>query len=370
MTAWTLNGDFAALKPTGVARYAERVVRAMDALAAERHPALEGIDLALVVKRGAPRVPDLATIPIVEAAEPKPRVPQGWVQAVLPAHVKGGLVSLCNFGPLAVRRQILCIHDLHPLQSPASYSRGFRTYSRIVLPLLGRRVARVTTVSAFSREEIVARGIAPAHKITVTYNGHEHVLDAVRGATAPPAPRPYVMGIGRDLAYKNTGLYFALAPALAEAGIDVVLAGAFDPARHLAPGAAVPDNVRLAGRVPDEALFALMAGASAFLFPSRVEGFGLPAVEAMAARCPLVVSSSPCLPEICGDAAIVVDPDDVAGWARAAVGLAREEAERARLVAAGEKRLATFSWRRIALAYAGAMREISGLPPVPAGADG
>lgn len=358
---WTINGDFASLKPTGVARYAERVVRALDGLAGDRHAALEGLSFELVVKRGAARVPALETIPVREAADLKPRLPQAWVQLVLPRTVARGLISLCNYGPLAVRRQILCIHDLHPLQSPQSYSRGFRTYNKVMLPRLGRRVAAVTTVSEFSGKQIVAHGVAPREKIIVTYNGHEHVYDEAVAAL-PARARPYVVGIGRDLAYKNTELMFAVAPQLAKAGIDIVLAGAFDPTRYIGAGAAPPANLTLAGRVSDAELFALMKGARAFLFPSRVEGFGLPAVEAMALDCPLIASNCPALPEVCGDAAIIVPPDDVAGWAKAAIHLTRNESDRERLVEHGRARRKTFSWPKIALQYVGAIRAIEGLP--------
>lgn len=358
--SWTLNGDFASIKPTGVARYAHQTVRALDALAAEGHPALTGLDLSLMVKAGAPRVPDLKAIRIIEAADLKPRLPQAFVQIVLPSRVRGGLVSLCNFGPLALSKQVLCIHDLHPFQSPESYGRGFRAYNTVMLPRLGRRVAAVATVSAYSRGEIVRYGVAPADKVFVTYNGHEHVYAEDVGPP-PSTSRPYVTAIGRDLGYKNTQMLFAIAPALADAGVDLVLAGAFDPAPHLGPDGALPPNVRLAGRVSDAELFALMRGARAFLFPSRVEGFGLPAVEAMAMDCPLVVSSAPALPEVCGDAALVVDPDDTAGWAEAAIRLAADATLRGDLIARGRARRTRFSWRTIALDYVAAMDRIDGV---------
>lgn len=353
---FTINGDFAHLKPTGVARYAGEVVAALDRLAAEGHAALDGLELGLVVKDGAPRIPRLAAIEVRRVPDLRGRLPQSWVQLVLPRHVRHGLLSLCNIGPLTVARQILCIHDVHPLQFPASYSRGFRAYNRLVLPRLGQRVARVTTVSAFSRSMLAAHGIAPAGRIEVTYNGHEHVLrEPPSRALRARLPRRYVLAIGRDLAYKNTQLAFALAPRLEAAGIDVALVGDFDPGRCLG-AAAPPANVHLLGRVDDAELAGLMEGALAFLFPSRVEGFGLPAVEAMALSCPLVVSTSPCLPEICGDAAIAVDPDDVDGWASAIVALARDEGRRAALVAAGRRLLERYSWRAIALQYAALMQ--------------
>lgn len=365
MRPWTINGDFASLKPTGVARYGDRVVRALDGLLAEHHRDLADLELRLLVKAGAPHVPALSALPIEEAADIKPHLPQVWTQVILPRRVKGGLVSFCNYGPLATRRQILCIHDIHPLTAPESYTWGFRTYNRAMLPLLGRRLAAITTVSRFSAQDIAAHRIAPADKIIVTYNGHEHVHETA-DIVLPPSPRPFVMGIGRDLAYKNTEMFFRIAPALDEAGLDLVLAGAFDPAAYLPAGAPLPANIELAGRVSDATLFALMRRARAFLFPSRVEGFGLPAVEAMAADCPLVVADAPALPEIVGDAAIVVDPDDVEGWARAAIRLGNDAQARETLLARGRERRKAFSWRAIALQYIHAMHTIDGVRPAPA----
>ncbi|MEL6979561.1 MAG: glycosyltransferase family 1 protein [Pseudomonadota bacterium] len=352
---WTINGDFAALKPTGVARYAEQTVRALDRLAEAGDPAVEGLDLTLLVKRGADRTPNLKAIRIVEAADLRPRLPQGFVQIVIPMKMKGGLVSLCNYGPIAVSKQILCVHDLHSLQFPDSYSRAFREFNRIILPRLGRRIAAIATVSEFSRSEIAAHKIAPFEKVFVTYNGHEHVYEEPSDGAPEVRDRPYVLSIGRDLKYKNTEMMFAIAPALADAGVDIALAGSFDPARY---GEAIPANMRILGRVSDAELFRLMRGAAAFLFPSRIEGFGLPAVEAMAMDCPLIVSDAPCLPEIVGDAARVIDPDDVAGWAKAAIELAMSHESRDALIALGRERRRKFSWATIARQYAAKMRSI------------
>ena len=96
------------------------------------------------------------------------------MQLRLPAHVKGGLLSFCNLAPVAVSRHIVCIHDLHTRLMPESYGMFFRWAHRAILPLLGRRAARITTVSGLSREHLVHYGIAARSKIVVTHNGSDH----------------------------------------------------------------------------------------------------------------------------------------------------------------------------------------------------
>src|SRR5690606_26129543 len=105
-----------------------------------------------------------------------------------------------------VRRQIVCIHDMHTRLMPASYGRGFRWAHRLVLPAVGRRAACITTVSQLSRSHLVAFGIAPAEKIVVTYNGSDHAgrWDSARSSLTTGAGRPYVLCLWRSgQEYKN-----------------------------------------------------------------------------------------------------------------------------------------------------------------------
>jgi glycosyltransferase involved in cell wall biosynthesis len=371
---WSINGDFTTLKPTGVARYARETTLALDALLAERHPLAEGLAIELLVPRPIRDPLPLKAVPVRLVPEySRPRLPQFWVQAQLPRHVEGGLLSFCNLAPVALKRQIACIHDLHTMTMPESYGRLFRWAHRLILPALGRRAAGITTVSEFSRSEIVARNVAPEGKVTVTYNGSDHACrwEAGRSNLGRWPDWPYVLCLGQSQPYKNTELALRLAPILERMGLDLWIAGDVRPDRLFPGRGGKPANIRLLGRIGDDDLKAALAGALCFLFPSRIEGFGLPAVEAMASGCPVVASISPCIPEICGEAALYADPDDAGAWIECIRRLQEDEALRSCLVAAGKAQASVYSWRRVAETYLELMASIDGVGAEPArrGAD-
>ncbi|OHV81914.1 glycosyltransferase family 1 protein [Ensifer sp. LCM 4579] len=357
---WTINGDFLALRPTGVARYAREVTMALDALVTERHPLAHGLELTVVAPSEPTGEFGLKSIPVRVVSEyRRPRLPQFWVQVQLPFEVRGGLLSFCNLAPVAVRRQIVCIHDLHTRLMPQSYGRGFRWAHRLILPLLGRRAAAITTVSNFSRDHIVGFHLAPFEKVAVTYNGSDHVArwEPAR-SLLEIGRRPFVFCLGQSQAYKNVELLLKLVPALDRMGLDLYMAGDLDTAlveRFLPQRSS---NLRLLGRISDDDLAKALSRALCFLFPSRIEGFGLPAVEAMALGCPLIASTSPCLPEICGDAAFYADPDDVEAWVHLIRQLLAEDDIRCRLVEKGGERAKAFSWRGVAETYLRLMADI------------
>jgi len=352
---WTINGDFLGLPAEGVARYAREVTLAIDRLVGDGDPLARGLEIDIVAPAPGRPPLELRSLPLRILPEyDRPRLPQLWVQGQLPRQVPGGLVSFCNLAPVSVRRHIVCIHDMQTRLAPESYGRLFRLAHRVVLPLLGRRAATITTVSEHSRDQIVALGVAPRDKVVVTYNGSDHALawDAGRGGLAA-ATRPYVLCLGRAQRHKNLDLLLALAPLLAAHGIDLWMMGAVAPER-VAAGAEA-GNLRLLGRVSDDDFRQALDGALCFAFPSRTEGFGLPAVEAMASGCPVVASTAPCLPEVCGDAALFADPDQPAAWLDAILSIQADPLRRARLVDAGFIRAGGFRWLEIGRQYLGLM---------------
>jgi glycosyltransferase involved in cell wall biosynthesis len=359
--SWTINGDFIGLKPTGVPRYAKEVTAALDKLIARQHPLTSGLELNLVSPREIENI-NLDAIRIKVVREFRtPRLPQFWVQAQLPRFVKGGLLSFCNLAPVAVRRQIVCIHDLHTLLMPESYGVGFRLAHRLILPTVGRFSRRITTVSNFSKSHLVAHGIAQPDKVTVTYSGCDHALRWNESDTSLNfGPRPFVLFLGQRQKYKNAELIWRIAPDLDRLGIDVYVAGNLDSATIQSLGETLPANLRLLGRITDDAFAAALTKALCLLFPSRIEGFGLPAVEAMARGCPVIASTAPCMPEIGGDAALYCDPDDAAGWIAQITRLQADTPLRNQMRSKGFAQAQLYAWEEVAQVYLRLMAEIDG----------
>ena len=181
---WSVNGRFLTRNPTGVDRYAKEILRAMDVLICEGHPLTTGLTLDLLCPDGSVEASPFVNIPL----RLLPSAPgHFWEQFILPGYVRGGLLSLCNTGPLALKRQIVCIHDLNSRITPESYGLMFRAIYRVLVPALGHRAAQIVTVSRFSQKSIGRFNIKPENEITVIHDGYEHVLGGTQIARRSPA---------------------------------------------------------------------------------------------------------------------------------------------------------------------------------------
>ena len=358
---WQVNGRFLGRRVTGVDRYGWEVLRQLDLLMAERHPDAEDLAIEVLVPKDLVAPSPFSHIPVRVLAGFSGHV---WEQCTLPRSVDANLLSLCNTGPIAVRRQILCIHDANTRVAPDSYSTPFRMLYRMLEPALGRRVCRVATVSAYSRDMLVRHGIAARDKISILPDGHEHA----RTWRAPCSrlreadfPRPFVLMVGSRVPHKNVSLVHAIAPELDRLGLDIVVTGERDQAVYAAETRTrPPDNIRFLGRVEDDDLAMLFGRCFCFVFPSRTEGFGLPPLEAMTLGCAVVSSDAASLPEVCGNAVLYASPDDPRAWVAAIARLQGDPELRLKLVAAGLARASQFSWRRTAIGYLRLMREVDG----------
>ncbi|HEX5830191.1 MAG TPA: glycosyltransferase family 1 protein, partial [Gemmatimonadaceae bacterium] len=209
---------------------------------------------------------------------------------------------------------------------------------------------RVICVSEASADDVVRLGGVPAERVRVIPNA---VDDRFAGPAplAPVVPGPYVLFVGTPEPRKNL-------PRLFEAVRRRRGAGA--PEQLVLAGGQGWGNVRLAnalvlGEVDDETLHALYAHASCLVLPSLHEGFGIPVVEAMAAGCPVVASRVGGLPEVCGDAAVLVDPydpDDIARGIDDAIRGADRLRER------GRRRAERYSWDAVAEQTVAVYREL------------
>jgi glycosyltransferase involved in cell wall biosynthesis len=357
---WAINGRFMTQRITGVQRYAYEIVASLDEIFSEDRDIARRLGLRLVVPPGADVKLALSQI---DLRQTKFGSGHAWDQLVLPWYATSGVLSLGNFGPITTRNHIVCIHDANTFIQPESYSRAFGLAYCTLLPLIGRRASRVATVSQFSADMLVKYGICRREKIFIAPNGHEHALRwNAKRAQIPlinALKRPYVLLLGSRAKHKNVDIILAQAQALDAVGIDIVVAGGASSIFS----ANAPDhqraNIHYAGYVGDDDLAALYEGALCLAFPSKIEGFGIPPLEAMARGCPVISSNAASLIEVGGNAVAYVDPNDGDGWRDAIIGLAGNQDFRATMAAQGRKRAALFSWKRSAQLY---LDEIQRLP--------
>jgi glycosyltransferase involved in cell wall biosynthesis len=247
---------------------------------------------------------------------------------------------------------VLTLHDLQPLERQATHSAAKRAYLGAVVPRSVRRARRVIVPSAFVRDTVVAHtGIAPA-KLTVVPHG----VDRHRAPSAESDLRSRFDLDGHVVLYpaityphkNHATLVDAFARVLSShPDALLVLTGRADSAEPalLAQVArsGIGERVRRLGRVSTADLAGLYELARVVAVPSRYEGFGLPAIEAMAHEAALVVATGSALTEVAGDAAWARDPDDVAGWADAIAGLLDDFGATVRLRELGSERATHFT---------------------------
>lgn len=284
-----------------------------------------------------------------------------WEQCVLPARTRGRLLwSPCSTGPLALRAQVVTVHDVAPLDHPEWLTAKFAAWYRFLLPRLARRARHLIAISEFTKRRLVATtGVNPA-KVTVILHG----IDARFSPQPPEAvaavchrhglePGKYWLSLGTLEPRKNLprllAAWSAALPDL-DAGLQLALAGAAGNRNFFAaPGLPqLPARTRLLGHVPEGDLPGLYAGAMAFAYLSLYEGFGKPPLEALACGTPVLASNAASLPEVVGDAALTVDPADTGAITAALIRLAADPNLRARLSAAGRERALQFDWARSA----------------------
>ncbi len=278
-----------------------------------------------------------------------------WEQLILPLKLKSGEVlwSPANSGPIAVSRQVVTLHDISPLDQPAGFTYSFRTWYRILLPLLARRAKLLITDSEFSRNRIVRRlGVAPG-KVEVVPCGvdHDHFYPRSDGEITAVRekyglPTGYLLTVGALERRKNyERLFHAWERVLpyAEDNTLLVLGSSARPFRHLAFDH-LPGRVQFIPSVEERDLPPLYSGALALVFPSLYEGFGLPALEAMACGTPVIVSNAGALPEVVSNAGRLVEPESVEDITQAIIRVITEAELREEYSSRGLSRSRDFSW--------------------------
>jgi glycosyltransferase involved in cell wall biosynthesis len=344
VTQILLNGRFLGQRITGAQRYARELLQSIDrCLSEERFKKRFSLTVLIPAKTPAPSLAEgkLRAIGQLQG--------QIWEQLVLPFHTRGAvLLNLCNTAPLGVRNMVATILDASVYAVPEAYSLGFKTWYRIMFPIIGRRSHRVITISDFSRRELQRHaGIDPARVVVVPGSG-EHVLriapDEAVLHRLGLCSRPFALAVSSQSRHKNlTGIRQAV-QRLTDEPFDLVLVGGVNPRVFSSNGAMEGERIRVAGYVTDPELRALYQHARCLVYPSLYEGFGLPPLEAMACGCPVIASRVASLPEVCGDAALYCNPEDPDDIARALRTVMNDENLRQDLRRRGLERAAGFRW--------------------------
>ncbi len=283
-----------------------------------------------------------------------------WLQTELPRRLARSrpsvLLNPLPEGPLIGRTpQVTVVHDLIPLFYPARLPRIPRAslYFRFVVPLLLRRSRAVIADSEATRRDVVARyGLAP-DRVHVAYPAYDRTRffpdPAVR-----PAEAPYLLYVGNIAPHKNVRrLVQAFAAVAPSTSATLVIRGSGRP-WHVDPVRREIERLRLGERVDwrpyesAETLPDLYRRARALVLPSLYEGFGLTALEAMACGTPVIAATAASIPEVVGDAALMIDPRETRGLAEAMSRILADDALAQDLRARGPARAAAFSWGRLA----------------------
>lgn len=241
-------------------------------------------------------------------------------------------------GPL-----VATLHDANHLALPQLYGAKQRLYYRLVVGPTARRARALITVSEFSRAELAQHlGLSP-YRFQVIPQGVDPTFSPLGASTIETARQRmgvrggYLLGVGNAKAYKNLGLLGRISDRL-PLPLRVV-AGATD-----ASALGLPEGIRILSGLDEAQLREVYACASTLLFPSRYEGFGLPALEAMASGVPVIAADGSALREVVGGAGLLVPPDDEEGWIQAVLRLRRDPELRRELIEAGLARAARMTW--------------------------
>jgi glycosyltransferase involved in cell wall biosynthesis len=310
------------------------------------------------------------------------RVPTGrppvrilWEQAFQPWAVRRARVDLLHgpafVGPLASGcPSVVTFHDLSFLFYPQGFRRLNRTYLRTFGRLSAGRARRVIAVSESTKRDLVKCYGLPPDRIDVVYNGVDAGFrpmptDRVNAFRSREVlPERFILFVGTLEPRKNVTRLIEAYARLPKGRPPLVLVGSkgwlYDEIFARVEALGLQDEVRFAGYVPADALPYWYNAAELLAYPSLYEGFGLPPLEAMACGTPVVTSTASSLPEVVGNAGLLVDPTDVEALAAAMERVLSEPDLRRQMQAAGLARARHFSWettaRRTVETYRRALR--------------
>jgi glycosyltransferase involved in cell wall biosynthesis len=293
---------------------------------------------------------------------PRLRIP--WEQFLAPLLLRTSKASLyhgmLNVVPFACPvPSVVTVHDLAFIRFPHTFRAYNRTYLDFATRISVKRASHVLTVSEYIKHEVVHLLGVPPERVTVTYNAaREHFRPPdqqilARFRQSKDLPDQFVLYVGTLEPRKNlTTLLDAYATVARQHKAPLIVGGGkgwlYGPIFEQLERLGLREQVRFVGYIEEEELPLWYAAATAFAFPSIYEGFGMPPLEAMACGTPVVVANSASLPEVVGDAGLLVNPHDSEALAAALLRLLNEAELRAELRERGLRQARAFTWQEAA----------------------
>lgn len=340
-----INGRFYTQVQSGMQRYARCLVDALDVIRAntkdwDEHP------ITILVPDGKGNIPDFQTIHVKKVGRLSGHA---WEQIELFwASRKGTLLSLISAGPILHSEHIVAMHDAAIFAKPKHFSKTYRMFHKTLRPLLARRAKTLITISEFSRTELSRYCKVQSKRFAIIPDAAEHILHLIPDPDALTRfdlkSKKYFLCVGNQSPNKNIAAAVRAFQAARLEGYELAIAGG-GAAKIFGTEIGIQgDGIKTLGRVTDEELRALYEGAAAFLFPSLYEGFGVPPLEAMSLGCPVISSPHSAMPEVLGQAALFVDPDNVEDFQKAISKVINNTEYTKQLIEAGKKKAMEYSW--------------------------
>lgn len=247
---------------------------------------------------------------------------QLWMQIIMPAKIPSGTVlwSPTNIGPAFVKNQVLTLHDIADQLHPEWFDPKYVYWRKSILPFLLKNVKGIITVSEYSKRTIIEKYPYTSGKIEVIYNGvrinhfYPRPADEVSEVKRRfNLDKPFMVTVGSLDPRKNiNGLIQAwdTLPADISREFQLVIVGARSDKFNFKLEEGLTPNIRFLGYVDYDILPALYSASRFFIYPSLFEGFGLPVLEAMACKTPVITSNTTSLGELASGYSMMIDPTD------------------------------------------------------------
>jgi glycosyltransferase involved in cell wall biosynthesis len=331
-----INARFLTQKISGVQRFAIELSRRLKA----KYP-----NIKFVSPKGIYHIELAKELEVIEFGILKSHL---WEQIELPLFLKTKsnplLINLCSSAPILYKNQIITIHDAIVFLHSEWFSKTFYQWYKFLLPKISQNSIKIITVSSNSRNDLSKFLNIPKEKFVLIHNAADELFvensfinkEKIILSVSSLDPRKNFENLIKGFLHSKLDKEYQLVIVGAES--------ASFPKHELFDQISTNKNISFTGYLSDSELIEYYQKSTLFVYPSLYEGFGIPPLEAMACGTPVITSNNSSLPEVCGDAAIFVDPKDYTQIGKALFELCQDKEKQNELITKGAQNVSRFSW--------------------------